>query len=87
MRYALFTADIPDTDVWRNYMNRVEPKLRQAKGVSKLGENVWLLDLSQSTVALATLVAHADAVGIVHRILPFEHEPQWLPAGSDPSTT
>lgn len=54
--------------------------------VARLGENVWLVDATQSTDALGSLVYWAGRQKLAYGLLPFEHEPRWLPDAFDPNT-
>jgi hypothetical protein len=60
--------------------------LGQAEGVARLAENVWLLNLKQSTEPFGQLVHLAQREGIAFGLLAFEREPEWLPADFDPNT-
>lgn len=72
---------------WAQFQMQLDPRLRQAEGVAQLAENVWLLNLVQATAPLARLLAAAQQTGVSYGLLPFEREPQWLPADFDPKTT
>jgi hypothetical protein len=87
MHSVLFVARIGEVDAWQKFVSFVLPKVRQAKGVMRLGENVWLVNLRENVTVLGYLIAYAEERQIPYGILPFEHEPQWLPAGLNPSTT
>ncbi len=71
--------------LWEDFAKRVKEKLENEKGVVRLGENVWLLNLQLSVSALAVLAGHADQKKFPYGVLPFEREPQWLPDGFDPT--
>ena len=88
MHSALFVATIPpEREIWDEYAGFVLPKLYQCEGVQRLSENVWLLDLQKSVASLGWLVSLAEQRAIGYGLLPFEHAPEWLPAGFDPNTT
>jgi hypothetical protein len=87
MHSVLFAAKIPaEIQDWQTFLGAAAPKLKQAKGVLRLAENVWLLNLQESVAPLGWLVSLADQRGLSYGILPFQDAPQWLPAGNDPST-
>ena len=69
---------------WSRFLDEIRKKLVDAKGVDRLGENVWLVDFQKSPVALAWIVGFADRFGLVYKILPLADAPQWLPVASDP---
>jgi len=98
MHSAIVAIEIPpnsyDTSVpqaWNNFtadldnLRSSKPSpLQQQKGVSRLGENVWLVSLQENPSAFARLIYHADQFRLAYRILPLDDAPQWLPAGSNP---
>ncbi len=87
MHSALFVAQLPKTSrTWREFLMKSTVELRIYPGVSRLAENVWLVNLQENPAPFAYLVSAADALGVPYGILPFEHAPQWLPAGFDPKT-
>jgi hypothetical protein len=61
--------------------------LHKQRGVSRLGENVWLVNFIQNPAALTRLVSYSGEHEFEYGILQLDAEPQWLPAGFDPSTT
>jgi hypothetical protein len=80
-RWQAFTADV-------DQMGRSSPDpLDQQTGVSRLAENVWLVNFQQNPAALARLVSVATQFGLTYGILQLDALPQWLPAGFDPKTT
>jgi len=87
MRSALFVASLPEAVAWSKFLGFVDGKLQpHAKSIVRIGENVWLLDVASNPAPLAWLVTTAEHHGIRYGILPFDGEPQWLPAGFDPNT-
>lgn len=86
MHSTLFVASIGSDADWAKFLQFVIPKIRDAVGVSRLAENVWLVNFQQSPAALGWLLAFADQQKVAYGLLPFEREPQWLPGGFDPST-
>ena len=87
MHSAMFIATIPSQKKdWVEFEERVTAKLSRCEGVVRLAENVWLLSLQKSVAPLGWLVASAEQMGVSYGLLPFEHEPEWLPANSNPST-
>ena len=53
MHSAIFTAIHGSEEKdWTNFLQRIAPKLARAKGVSRLAENVWLVNVQQSIAAL-----------------------------------
>jgi hypothetical protein len=88
MHSALFVVKIPaERDDWGGFLGSVATKLRQAKGVVRLAENVWLLNLQESAAPLGWLVSLCESGKFAYGILPLQDEPEWLPAATDPSTT
>jgi hypothetical protein len=88
MHSVLFAAKIPpERNDWSGFLGAAATKLKPAKGVVRLAENVWLLNLQESIAPLGWLVSLADRAGFAYGILPFQDAPEWLPAGTDPSTT
>ena len=88
MHSILFVATIPqERDDWRAFSETAEMKLSQRQGVTRLAENVWLLDLQQDVVSLGWLVTEAERRAIDCGLLSFEHAPEWLPADFDPTPT
>lgn len=87
MHSAIFVASPgASPQSWGLFLTSAGEKTDKAKGVLRLAENVWLLNLQESTAPLGWLVALADANTVPYGILPFEHAPEWLPGGFDPST-
>jgi hypothetical protein len=76
--------DQPLHDRWKLGQHQPDPLHRQ-RGVSRLGENVWLVNFIQNPAALARLVSCSSEHEFEYRILQLDAEPQWLPAGFDPS--
>jgi hypothetical protein len=88
MHSVLFVAKIPtQISDWQGFLGTIAEKQRRAKGVLRLAENVWLLDLQESVAPLAWLVSLCETGEFAYGILPFQDAPQWLPAATDPSTT
>ena len=87
MHSILFVATIPDRGHdWAEFVELATMKLSHCEGVVRLAENVWLLNLQKSVAPLGWLVATAEQKAVAYGALPFEHEPEWLPAGFDPRT-
>lgn len=87
MHSALFVATIPpETGDWCQFLDDARTKLERSRGAVRLAENVWLLNFQASPAALGWLIALAEQKAIAYGVLPFEREPQWLPAGFDPET-
>jgi hypothetical protein len=87
MHSVLFVATIPENrHDFAEFQMFSEPKLRQAKGVLQLAENVWLLNLKEATEPLGWLMAYASQKAISYGLLPFERKPEWLPDGFYPKT-
>jgi hypothetical protein len=79
-RWYAFLADV---DKLRQH--QPDP-LRRQQGVSRLGENVWLVNFIQNPAALVRLVSCSSEHELPYGILQLDAQPQWLPAGFDPST-
>jgi hypothetical protein len=87
MHSVLVAIKIPsEVDDWDAFLGTVATKLRQAKGVLRLAENVWLVNLQESVAPLGWIVSLVESKGFSYGILPFQDAPQWLPAGFDPNT-
>ncbi len=92
MHSALFVASMPPDaadpqgHVWGVFLTQFLGKIAQAKNVLRLGENVWLVDLTISVAPLAYMIAAAENQKFAYGILPFDAAPQWLPGGFDPKT-
>jgi hypothetical protein len=88
MHSALFVAQYLRRDPlkWGNFLLQAKVGLQTFPNVSRLAENVWLVNFQESPVPLSLLVCAADAHGVSYGILPFEDEPEWLPVGFDPKT-
>lgn len=79
---------------WRKFMADVnslaretpDPLEKQA-GVWRLSENVWQVNFSENSAALARLVFYAGDHKLTYGILPLEDEPRWLPDDFDPRPT
>ena len=85
MHSVLFVATIPtQRHDWSGFVVLAEQKLAISKGAIRLSENVWLLDLHQSTDSLGWLISLAAQMAISHGLLAFERAPEWLPASFDP---
>jgi hypothetical protein len=76
--------DVADQD-WVGF-SRAISTVRGNPGLSRLAENVWLVNFQQAPSAFARIVAACDHHKFYYGILPLEHVPQWLPAGFDPKT-
>jgi hypothetical protein len=90
MHSALFVATIPTDDKgqvnWRAFQGELDAKLRNAKTLERLAENVWLAGFASDPSSLAWLVVSADKWGFAYRILPFAEAPQWLRTDYSPKT-
>jgi len=84
----MFVATIPDLEKgnWDAFLADIFSKLRTAKGVERLAENVWLAEFASEPTSLAWLVVSAEKSHIAYRILQFADAPQWLLAGYHPTT-
>jgi len=71
---------------WAEFLKKVDLKLARSD-VSRLAENVWLVDLHRSTTSLGWLISSAASQAIAYGMLSFERAPEWLPDGFDPNTT
>jgi hypothetical protein len=88
MQSALFWVDPGQHRAdWGKFVEFAEAKTKPRKGILRLSENVWLIDVSVSAAPLGYLIALADQQGLAYSILPFERAPEWLPAGSGPKTS
>ncbi|MGO9176111.1 MAG: hypothetical protein ACLQED_08220 [Desulfobaccales bacterium] len=88
MHNALFVARVSGVlpEKWHNFLTTAKAESGTFPGVSRLAENVWIVDFQENPAPLSYLVSAADAHGVHYGILPFEHELQWLPVGFDPKT-
>jgi len=87
MHSALFVAQISEfSKDWANFLHKAKVGLRKFPNVSRLAENVWMVNLQENPAPLAHLVSAADALGVAYGILPFQHAPEWLPVDFDPKT-
>jgi hypothetical protein len=86
MHSVLFVASIDqeNRDDWHTFSGMINMKLPQTKGIMRLAENVWLLDLTVSIDGFGLLVHQAKVGKIRYGILPFDEEPRWLPDGYNP---
>ena len=86
MHSALFVATMPKErdDDWEVFLSRVSTKTKAMTSLVRLAENVWLVDLTKGPGALGYLISFAHEGRMSYGILPFEREPQWLPADFDP---
>ena len=84
----LFVATIPnDRNQWQTVLNNLDQRAHApSDAIDLLAENVWLLRLPPALPALGDLISRCTQFGIAYRILPFDGEPQWLPAGFGPNT-
>lgn len=87
---VLFVAAKPATDsagranqrqqfAWGEFLTRAQQRELPTKGVLRLAENVWLLNLEVSVAPLGWLVTAAEERQIAYGLLPLQHAPQWLP--------
>lgn len=80
-------SEVPEgPSSWQSFTARLEKYIDVDRGHERLAENVWLLNLRQSTGPLGQLISAAEDAGIKYRLLPFERAPEWLPVGSGPNT-
>lgn len=94
MHSAMFVVSVPsgfggpnqDHQVWMTFLGQFIPKIDKATNVLRLGENVWLVDLTVSPAPLAYMIAAAENQKFAYGILPFDAAPQWLPGDFDPKT-
>jgi hypothetical protein len=87
MHSVLFVATpIDRRGDWSEFLTRADMKVGREKGVYRLSENVWLVNMKTSPSVLGRLISLADAQTVPYGLLPFEHEPEWLPAGFDPTS-
>jgi len=85
MHSALFVAIMPEgIDEWDSFAARVKNKIKDTETFSRLAENVWLVDMTKSPGVLGYLISLAQECRLEYGILPFEREPQWLPASFGP---
>ena len=88
MHSALFVAELHRSHPsWSPFLSNVHEKTQQIEGIARLGENVWLLDLTTSVEALGVLIYQSHILEIRYAIIPFDEKPQWLPASYSPTTT
>jgi hypothetical protein len=98
MHSALFAVEAPadnQSPAWQNVNGLWGQPLRSdqpsalddKETVQQLAENVWLVNFQMNPAALATLIYGAERFRLSYKILPFEHEPEWLLGGSYPNTT
>jgi hypothetical protein len=81
MHSAIFVAtEISQRTDWENFLTIVATKLKDARNIERLGENVWLVNFLISPSALAWLIALAEQRGVDYKILQLDAAPQWLPA-------
>lgn len=86
MHSALFVAQVDGKADWQDFLTKAKVGLRTYPGVSRLAENVWIVNFQESPAPLAWFVCAADALGVPYGILPLERAPEWLPVGLDPKT-
>ena len=87
MHSMLFIATISSKKHdWAEFLEHADRQLAQARGVARLAENVWLLNLRETVEPFGHLVYLEQRGGISYGLLPFEHAPEWLPADFDPNT-
>jgi hypothetical protein len=96
MHSAIVCLNMPygfGSQKWRDFMADVDrlryaspDHLEKQKGVSRLAENVWLVNFVENPAALSRLVSAAVEHQVAYGILQFDAEPRWLPAGYSPKT-
>lgn len=87
MHSALFVVQIPEiSKTWREFLMTAKVELKTFQSTFRLAENVWLINMQENPALLAYLVYAADFLKVPYGILPFGHEPEWLPVGFDPKT-
>jgi hypothetical protein len=86
MHTALFAASSVSIDLqaWGYFVAFIDAKLKHAKNVQRLAENVWIVNVQDGFGPLAWLVSFAEDRKVPYGILPFDDEPQWLRGGIDP---
>ena len=86
MHSMLFVATISQQSAdWRPFVQNVDAYLKKLKGVARLAENIWLLDLTASASPLGILIHEAELLRIPYGLLSFDEAPQWLPASYNPT--
>jgi hypothetical protein len=79
MRSVIFVATIPKHQAeWEDFSSHANARVLKQPGVTRLGENVWFLEMNQSAAAFTALCATADRFGIAFSFLPLPTEVQWL---------
>ncbi len=69
---------------WESFVQNAVQNARKIPGITRLAENVWLVDLMQSVDGFAVLAGFAQRHRIPYGILSFAEPPQWLPASYNP---
>jgi hypothetical protein len=87
MHSAVFVAKLTEkrTD-WQEFAANADTKVGKDRDVSRLAENVWLVNFHASPAALGWLTTLCEQRGMTYGILQLEDAPQWLPLGFDPKT-
>jgi hypothetical protein len=93
--HMLFVATVPLSRTtadqtfqsWQGFAGYASNTIQPMSGVERLGENVWLLNMSIDPLPLCLLGSAARQHGIAFRLLPFPDEPQWIPAKTIAATT
>ncbi len=85
MHSVLFVAQIAK-DRWSAFLDEAKVELMKSPDVSRLAENVWIVNLQKNPQPLGWLLSAAYVARVSYGILPFEHEPKWLPGDFDPKT-
>ncbi len=71
---------------WQEFLKDVSRSTGSGAAVQRLAENVWLFELRNDFAVFAGMIVAAERYQVGYGILPLEHEPEWLPAGSGPKT-
>ncbi len=89
MHSALFVATIPKPAIndWRSFLMGIKSFLVPSENVLRLAENVWLINVSASPSPLGFLISLAVQNSIDYGIIPFQQQPEWLPAELGRGTT
>jgi hypothetical protein len=89
MHSVIFVATMPDQNAdWSMFLGALAPKAKRAKGVERLAENVWVINVRcQDASLLGWLISLCDQKGIPFRMLPLERAPEWLPVAADSKPT
>lgn len=89
MHSALFVATAPSTSTneWLTFLSDANKNEKINRYAERLSEGVWLVNFQACPAALSFLICSSEIRAISYRLLPLLDAPQWLPAGSDPTST